>query len=36
MCTDKVKGIEDYQPIFSFCLFTLALITGLGYVTYLF
>ena len=36
MCTDKVKGIEDYQPIFSFCLLTLALITGLGYVTYLF
>ncbi|MBR5274593.1 MAG: hypothetical protein IKU33_05055 [Bacteroidales bacterium] len=36
MCTDKIKGIEAYQPIFAFCLLTLAVITGLGYVTYLF
>lgn len=36
MCTDKVRGLESYQSIFSFCLLTLALITGLGYVTYLF
>lgn len=36
MCTDKVKGLETYQSIFSFCLLTLSLITGLGYVTYLF
>lgn len=36
MCTDKVRGLESYQPIFAFCLLTLALITGLGYVTYLF
>ena len=36
MCTDKVGGLESYQSIFAFCLLTLALITGLGYVTYLF
>jgi hypothetical protein len=36
MCTDKVKGLETYQSIFSFCLLTLSLITALGYVTYLF
>ena len=36
MCTDKVKSLDAYQSIFGFCLLTLALITGLGYVTYLF
>ena len=36
MCADKIKGTEAYQSIFAFCLLTLAVITGLGYVTYLF
>lgn len=33
---DKTRTLDSYQSLFAFCLLALAVITGLGYVAYLF
>ena len=35
MGVDKARTPDSYQSLFAFCLLTLAVVTGLGYVTYL-